>query len=106
MSNADLKLDPLYTIFEKHLYDFEDNEESEENFVNKIVEDYMTFLSNNSVAVPAKWRHSIAEELRDQVRKMLVKKMYGCLSIKEFIHRQTDRQERRKRARRKYSKFF
>lgn len=106
MSNSELKLDALYTIFEKHLYDFEDNEESEQKFIDNIVNDYLRFLTTQNVVMPRRWQHQIIEELRDQVRKMLVKKMYGCLSIQEFVHGQSDRSAKRKIAKKKYSGMF
>lgn len=105
MSQSNLKLDALYTIFEKHLYDFEDNEESQQAFIGKIVQDYLDFLSEHGAVVPRKWQPHIFKELEDQVLKMLVKKMYGCLSIKDFMRDQTDRSAKRKHAQKKYSKI-
>ncbi|MBI3556517.1 MAG: hypothetical protein HY074_09665 [Deltaproteobacteria bacterium] len=103
---ANTKVNALYTIFEKHLYDFEDNEESEHAFVDKIVHDYLRHLVAKNIAVPRRWHAHIVEELRDQVRKMMVKKMYGCLSIEEFVMGQTDRPARRKASKKKYSKLY
>jgi hypothetical protein len=105
MSDTDLKLDALYTIFEKHLYDFEDDEESEKAFIGKIVNDYMNFLVTTGVVVPARWRAQITEELYDQVHRMLIKKMYGALSIKEFVLNSKDRHEKRQLSRKKYTKL-
>ena len=112
MSEQDQNQDPggkvnaLYTIFEKHLYDFEDNEESEHAFVDKIVNDYLKFLVSKNIAVPRRWQAQIVEELRDQVRKMMVKKMYGCLSIEEFVMGQSDRSAKRKTTKKKYAKLY
>lgn len=106
MSDTQLKLDALYTIFEKHLYDFDDNEESEQKFIDKIVNDYLRFLCENKVAVPGKFLMQIVEELRDQVQQMLVKKMYGALSIEDFVRNQPDRKDKQKTARKKYAKMF
>lgn len=105
-TGSDLKLSALYTIFEKHLYDFDDTEESQEAFIDKIVNDYMKFMMAQGVAMPRRWQMQIFEEVRDQVRKMLVKKMYGCLSIEEFVMGQGDRSAKRKVSRKKYSKLF
>jgi hypothetical protein len=105
----ELKLDPLYTIFEKHLYDFHDDEENSVEFINKIVNDYMTFLSMRKVTMPKRWQNMIVEELRDQVMKMMVKKMYGCLSIQEFVLNQKTQKDfavKRKVIRKKYSKLY
>lgn len=100
------KVNALYTIFEKHLYDFEDTEESQATFIDKIVDDYKQFLIANNVAIPPRWETQITEELRDQVTKMLVKKMYGCLSIEEFVLGLPNRREKSKQVRKKYSKLF
>lgn len=105
-SESNVKLNALYTIFEKHLYDFDDTEESEQAFIDKIVSDYMNFLTTQGVAVPRRWQTQIFEEVRDQVRKMLIKKMYGCLSIEEFVLGQKDRADKRRLTRKKYSKLF
>ena len=105
-----LKLDPLYTIFEKYLYDFNSNDDSEEAFVEKIVDEYISFLMKNKVTVPHRWEKQISLELQEQVRQMIRKKMYGCLSIEEFIVGQkTDSRQfsnKRKNAKRKFSKLF
>lgn len=106
MSDTDFKLDPLYTIFEKHLYNFEDEQESEAAFIGAIVRDYMQFLVKSKVVVPKRWENQIAEELQDQVHQMLVKKMYGCLSIEEFQKNQQDIEEKRKASRKKYKKLY
>lgn len=105
-SNSNLKLEALYTIFEKHLYDFDEAEDSQAAFIDKIVNDYMKFLISNRVAIPRRWEAQITDELRDQVRKMLVKKMYGCLSIEEYLGKRTDRSAVRKQTRKKFSKLF
>ncbi len=106
----ELKLNPLYTIFEKHLYDFDEHSESENEFVDKIVNDYIKFLVSKNVAVPLKWKAQIAEELRDQVRQMIVKKMYGCLTIQEFILNQKKNNkelaEKRKRTKKQYRGLY
>lgn len=106
MQDTSLKLDALFTILEKHLYDFDDNTENESEFVDKIVNDYLRFLTESNVVIPRKYHHQITDELRNQVRNMLVKKMYGCLSIEEFIKQQPDAREKRKLARKKYSGIF
>lgn len=106
MSQQDTKLDALYTIFEKHLYDFEENAETQEGFIDKIVSDYIKFLVANKVAVPRRWQVHILEELRENVRQMLVKKIYGCLSIEEYRKNQTNKKDIQKLAKKKYSRLF
>ena len=101
------KIDPLFTIFEKHLYDFGDETEDSVEFVDKVAKDYMRFLSTHKVAVPGKWEKNILDEFRDQIRKMMIKKMYGCLSIEEYIvNNKSIIPEKRKIVRRKYKKLY
>ncbi|MBI3544948.1 MAG: hypothetical protein HY075_16875 [Deltaproteobacteria bacterium] len=100
------QLAALFTIFEKHLYDFEEDTETEMAFIDKIVNDYLRYLASRKVAVPKKFLNQIVDELRHQVRTMMVKKMYGCLSIEEFMGRQTDRSALKKDTRKKYSKLW
>lgn len=82
---SELKLSPLYKIFESHLYDFNDETDTETEFVGKVVNDYIKFLDHTGAVVPPKMRALVIEELTDQVKKMLMKKMYGCLTLKEFL---------------------
>lgn len=107
MTDDQLKLNALFTIFEKHLYDFDaEDDDSQQGFIDKIVLDYVKFLEAHNVALPRKFYNQIFDELRNQVRTMLVKKMYGCLSIDEFVRTQPDRAAKQKLARKKYSKIF
>ena len=86
-----LKLDPLYTIFEKHLYEFDDtgkaltfSDSHIDELITRTVEDYFQFLFSRKVTIPGQWRAQIEQELRYQVRQMLMKKIYGCLSMEEY----------------------
>lgn len=112
---TDLKLDPLYTIFERHLYDFDDesnsvniNDEKSNELIDRVVADYLKFLVSKKVTVPPRWKGQIEIELKEQVKQMLIKKIYGCLSVNEFVQKQKDRETKQKRriSRRKYSKLF
>src|SRR5690242_11711124 len=85
------KIDPLYVIFEKHLYDYHEEEENSKEFIDNIINDYLKYLKSRDVAIPQQWHGVIVDELREQVRNMLVKKTYGCLSIKDFIKQETDK---------------
>lgn len=103
--SEEIKQNPLFTIFEKHLYDFNSNEDTEAEFITNVMNDYLTFLESKKVVVPHKWKMSIQDELREQIRSMMIKKMYGCVSLDEFITKQTDIKEKRKLVRKKYSKL-
>jgi hypothetical protein len=77
-------IDPLYAIFEQHLFNFSDPEIDRKTFIANVVVDYLGFLRKKSVVVPRSLEAAIIEELGTQVNAMLVKKIYGCLTIKDF----------------------
>jgi hypothetical protein len=100
-------LDPLYVIFEQHLYNFQDSDQDRKTFIANVVNDYLTYLRRKKIAIPRSLEHAIVEELATQVNTMLVKKIYGCYSIQDYQksmaapHRDT----LRRRARSRYSKL-
>lgn len=101
VENAE-KLDPLYVIFEQHLYNFQDPDSDRKTFIGNIVNEYLSFLRRKSIAIPRSLEASIVEELADQVNVMLTKKIYGCLSIQDFSRNQP--KTRKRRARQRYQR--
>jgi hypothetical protein len=79
------KIDPLYTIFEQHLFNFQDPNADRKSFILGIVKEYITHMRKMGLSVPMEWEDNILEELFFQVNTMLVKKIYGCLTLNEFI---------------------
>lgn len=77
-------LDPLYVIFEHHLYHFCDADTDRRAFIAAIVSEYLQFLRKNKISVPSEYENAIIEELGSTVSTMLTKKIYGCLTIEEF----------------------
>lgn len=77
-------LDPLYVIFEQHLYNFQDSDSDRKTFIGNIVKEYLAHLRRNEIVVPQMLENQITEELASQVNTMLVKKIYGCVSIQDF----------------------
>ncbi len=77
-------VDPLYVIFEQHLFNFQDPEIDRKTLVLKIVADYLEFLRKRNVTVPRSLEQPIVEELATQVNTMLVRKIYGCVNHQEF----------------------
>ena len=73
-----------------------------------VVDDYLKFLTSQKVVVPKRWQSSIYEELREQVRTMLRKKMYGCLSIQDFMRGPQGGtvSAKKKNVKKKYRKLF
>ena len=96
-------VDPLYVIFEQHLFNFQDPEIDRKTLVLKIVADYLEYLRKRNVTVPKPLEQPIVEELAAQVNTMLVKKIYGCLNHQEF--QRLSPKPVRKRARSRYSKL-
>ncbi|RYZ71164.1 MAG: hypothetical protein EOP09_05025 [Proteobacteria bacterium] len=78
------RLDPLYVIFERHLFNFADPDSDRAQFIATVVDDYLNFLKKQNIIVPRPMEHLIVEELATQVNTMLVKKIYGCLTVSEY----------------------
>jgi hypothetical protein len=76
--------DPLYVIFEQHLHCFEDPEIDRKTFIGNVIHDYLSHLRKLNISVPKSLEAPIVEELAHQVNTMLVKKIYGCLTIQEY----------------------
>jgi hypothetical protein len=76
--------DPLYVIFEQHLYNFQDPDVDRKTFIGKIIQDYLTHLRRMSISIPKSLEAPIVEELAEQVNSMLVKKIYGSFSLGEY----------------------
>jgi hypothetical protein len=76
--------DPLFVIFEQHLYHFQDDALDRKTFIAQVIQDYLAFLRKKNITVPRSLEDSIIEELTDQVQAMLVKKIYGFLTIQDF----------------------
>lgn len=75
-------IDPLYVIFEQHLFNFADPDSDRKTFIAQVVADYIGYLRKNSIIVPKSLEQPIVEELGTQVNTMLVRKIYGCLTLK------------------------
>lgn len=78
------QLDPLYVIFEQHLFQFSDADEDRKTFIHSVVHDYLGFLKKQNISVPRPLEQPIVDELSSLVHTMLVKKIYGCLSISDY----------------------
>ncbi len=81
---ANKSIDPLYVIFEQHLFNFADPDSDRKTFIAQVVADYISYLRKNSIIVPKSLEQPIVEELGTQVNTMLVRKIYGCLTVNEF----------------------
>lgn len=100
------KWDPLFVIFERHLYDF--NYDSRELFIQGVVEEYLGYLQQQKVLVPAVWKGQLEASLTEEVSDMLVRKLYGCLNVQEFKDKLEENPEalaNQKAARKRYYKL-
>lgn len=99
-----VKDDLLYTIFEHHLFNFQDPNSDRESFILEIVKDYLSQIRKLGLSVPGEWEPMIFEELSFQVNTMLVKKIYGCMTIDEYIAKTptVEKNKRQKKANAKY----
>ena len=82
---APAKNNLLYTIFEQHLFNFQDPNSDRQEFILTIVKDYLTQLRKLGLGIPKDMEEHIFEELHYQVNSMLLKKIYGCATIDEYI---------------------
>ncbi len=100
------KWDPLFIIFEKHLYDF--NYESRDLFIKGVVEDYVTHLASQKAVVPPSMKVHFEKTVAEEVSDMLVRRLYGCLTVEEFKQKPENSDEiitARKEARKRYQKL-
>src|ERR1700749_3970389 len=95
--------DPLYVIFEQHLFNFQDSDSDRKTFIGNIVNDYLTYLRKMNIVIPKSLESAIVEELSGQVNTMLVKKIYGCLSIEDY--RKGAATSLKKKARSRYTRL-
>ena len=82
-AGASRSIDPLYVIFEQHLFNFADPDSDRKTFIAQVVADYIGYLRKNNIIVPKSLEQPIVEELGTQVNTMLVRKIYGCLTVNE-----------------------
>lgn len=91
--------DPLYTIFEQHLYNFQDSEQDRKTFIGQVLNEYLSYLRKLNIVIPKSLEASVMDELAVQVNTMLVKKIYGCMTIQDYQKQVTKPAKRQARAR-------
>jgi len=101
------QLDPLFVIFEQHLLNFQDPGTDRKTFICGVISDYLGYLRKKNITVPGHLEQHIVEELAAQVNTMLVKRIYGCLNLDEYLNKAPKRacQQARRRARTRYNKL-
>jgi hypothetical protein len=78
------QLDPLYVIFEQHLFNFQDPDVDRKTFIGNVIQEYLSHLRKLNISIPKSLEGPVVEELAALVNTMLVKKIYGCLSIADY----------------------
>lgn len=75
--------DKLFEIFEQRLYSTDRIDESHEEFIFAVIEDYVTTLIE-AAHIPINFLASLQEDLEEEVGEMLQIKIYGHYSLKAF----------------------
>lgn len=87
--------DPLYSIFEQHLMNALIEEETTEDFVSRVVGDYLGRLGQVG-SIPRNFVENIESDLKDEVLEMLRKRTYGHFSLDTFRKNERVRLERQR----------
>lgn len=75
--------DLLYAIFEEHLYSALVEEESTDEFITRVVNDYLDHITARA-RIPSVYSQAISADLREEVLDMLRKKIYGHYNLNAF----------------------
>jgi len=76
------QFDPLYVIFERYLFDFPN--ENLDEFIEAVVTEYLAYLHKQEVAIPEMRKFQLMKDLADEVYEIYIKKVHGCLNIKDY----------------------
>lgn len=87
----DKAIDLLYTIFEHYLFNALVENETTDEFLTNVVQEYLERLSQHG-AISRDHLATIECDLRDEVLEMLRKKTYGHFSLREFRKAHCDKQ--------------
>ena len=96
-------IDPLHIIFEKNLYDFK--YEDLDVFIEHVVSEYLTHLQLHGVAIPEARKTTLFKDLTEEVYEMYIKKIHGCLDLREFRNKGRATKLEMVRARDRYYKL-
>ena len=100
---------PLFTVFEKHLYYFNECSIDRTVFIGKVVDDYLKYLRFKKMTIPLSHEATFRVELEAQVRVMLIKTIYGAMTVKEHVERSkkgSSFQKKKKRIQRCYDALW
>ncbi|MCB0421596.1 MAG: hypothetical protein KDD61_11405 [Bdellovibrionales bacterium] len=77
------EIDTLYEYFEHHLFSADIEDETEERFVIRVIEKYVTSLLRQGFIL-SDHSDEIRDDLQEEVYGMLKAKTYGYFSIGDF----------------------
>jgi hypothetical protein len=78
-------IDPLFQLFEKHLLTRSYDDAAA--FTKQLAKDYLAYLDSTPAHVPMHLRTSVLEDLEHECHELLVKKMYGVVSVTDYTNR-------------------
>lgn len=91
--------DPLYSIFEQHLMNALIEEETTEDFVTRVAQDYLGRIGQQG-SIPRNFVETIETDLKDEVLEMLRKRTYGHFSLDAFRKSEKMRLDKSKKSKR------
>ena len=77
-------LDPLLQLFEYYL--FNRSYEDIAAFTKEVAEEYLSYLNSNVAFVPFHSRTTLLKDLESEAHEMLVKRMYGCMNLSDYVN--------------------
>lgn len=75
--------DLLFICFEKHLYNYDIEDECVEDFTSRVLEDFARSLTKFG-HIPTQYLAELHNELEEEIVEMLQKKIYGHYNIGDF----------------------
>jgi hypothetical protein len=79
-----LKLDPLYSIFEQHLFTALVEGETTDDLLVRVVTDYVGHLKASGTVIPHSHLSTLESDLREEVLEMFRKKTYGHFDLTSY----------------------
>jgi hypothetical protein len=76
--------DLLYSIFEQHLFSALVENETSDEFLARVVRDYLARLTRLHAVIPREHYASVESDIREEVLEMLRKKTYGHYNLAAF----------------------
>ncbi|MCB0361897.1 MAG: hypothetical protein KDD35_04215 [Bdellovibrionales bacterium] len=77
------EFDLLYVCLENHLHNFKEENETEEALIAKVLEDFAARILSKG-HIPTQYLADLHQELEDELRDMLRKKIYGHWDIAHY----------------------